>query len=148
MRRYWGEVIAAAVVMVLSAYVITVALGLPSGGGIMPIFAAGSTLALSAFWIVRSIKFRTPKASERIRFDWSYDNLKPMVIVAVTIAYVALIFALGYFAATALYLIVGSLVLGVTSWRMIAIAVLLLLPSMYLFFVILLAVNLPEGLLL
>lgn len=148
MTRLWGDVITAAVIMALSVYVIVQALDLPLGGGAMPLFAAGFILVLAIAWIVRDVLGLNPGTGERLSFDWSYDNLKPLVIVALTVAYALLMTVIGFFATTALFVVLGSLALGTRNLRLLTITTVALVVLMYAFFVIALGTNLPRGLLI
>lgn len=148
MRRYWGEVITCLVFIALASYVVWLAWDLPSGGGHFPIFAAGWIIILSAYWLVMAVWDRSGESGQRIVFDWSYDNMKPMVVLLATIGYVLVIFVLGYFTATALFLLVGAALLGMRNWRALALTAAVLLPTLYAFFVLFLGTSLPRGVLI
>lgn len=148
MRRYQGEVITAAVFVVLAAYVIWDASRLPTGASLFPIFSAASILALSLYRIGSATLRRKPELREKLRFDWSYANMKPMAVFALTIGYVWLISILGYFSATLLYFIAGSLTLGMRNWRSLALTAGIMLPFIYGLFVLVLGARMPQGALL
>lgn len=148
MSRLWGDTVTAIIIMALSVFVIMQAWELPSGSGAMPLFAAGFILVLSIAWIVKGFLGLTPGSGEPLTLDWSYDNLKPMVIVVLTVAYALLMTVVGFFATTALFAVLASLALGVRDLRMLALSTVILVVVMYAFFVIALGTNLPKGLLI
>lgn len=146
--RLSGSAIVHIVFVVIAAYVIWVARDLPSGGGMMPIFAACGVIAFSLFHIAREIL--TKKEVSYAEIFQSLDNraLRVVIVFSMTAAYIFLIFRLGYFLSTFLYLCACAAALGVGSWRVIALAAVALLPAMYGFFVLFLGANLPRGLLI
>ena len=148
MPRYWGERIAALVFIALSVYVAVPALEFPAGGGSFPLFAAGGIVFLSIMLIVDGILRRRPEADRPIDFSLSYSRLKPAFMTAIAIVYVLLIFRLGYFTASALFLFAATLMVGVRNIRMIALTAAILFPLMYVFFEIFLEANLPQGILI
>jgi putative tricarboxylic transport membrane protein len=148
MPRYWGERLAALVFIALSIYVAVPALDFPAGGGSFPLFAAGGIVFLSIMLIVDGIFRRRPDAGHPVDFSVSYARLKPALMTAIAIAYVLLIFRLGYFAASVLFLFASTLMVGVRNIRMIALTALILFPLMYVFFEIFLEANLPRGFLI
>lgn len=149
MRRYQGELVTAAAIIALAGWIFWDAHGLPSGGGLFPMFAAGSTIVLGLYWMASVVLRRSEESlHERLPFDWSYDNLKPMVVFALTLGYVASIDILGYFATTTLFILVTSIALGMRRARSIVVTLVVLLPVMYAFFVMFLGAQLPRGLLI
>lgn len=142
MRRHWGEIITATIIILMALYVVWEGWDLPSGGGIFPSFAAICTILLSLYWIATAL---LTGSRDMIHFDFSFANIKPMLMLALTIGYVALIFVLGYFTATVVYLIVACLFLGVRNRLAIAATAIILMPAMYGFFVLFLGTTLPRG---
>lgn len=146
MRRYHGELVTAAAIIVLAAYIFWDASSLPASGGLLPMFSTGSIIVLSLYWMTSVTVRRTIALREHIPFDWSYDNMKPMVVLALTLGYVLAIDPVGYFGTTTLYVVVTSVALGMRNWRSIALTLVILLPLMYGFFVMFLGARLPTGL--
>ena len=145
MRREHGAILAYVGFILLSGYVIASAWALPAGAGMMPIFAAAGVLLFSLFQIFRVLTRPEAEPAGGRYLELDRDVLRPIVVTIATAAYVPLIVGLGYFAATAVYLVAVTLFLGVRSWRAIVLAAMLLLPLMYAFFVGFLDANLPEG---
>ena len=151
-----GTVIIYALFVALAGYVIWVASDLPSGGGIMPIFAASGVIMLSLVRILRDV--RAALAADTLGFMLneeldgasSFDArvFRMLAVLVLSALYVYAIFLLGYFAATAVFICVGAVVLGVRDWKSITITVLVLLPAMYAFFIMFLGANLPKGMLI
>lgn len=167
----WGTRITAVCYIVISAYICAEAIDFPHGGGTFPLFAAGSSIVLcvimfaGAFpeacgrirdallrsgpvgvWIAKSL--RGGAEEDDIVFDFSYGRLKPLVVCAVTVAYVLAMFELGYFAATVVFMIAAPVMVGVRRPIAIGVTLLILLPAMYAFFILFLQANLPKGVLL
>jgi hypothetical protein len=146
MPRYVGEIVTAAVISLIALYVIWYATFLPAGGGMFPTFAATCTILLAVYWSVTALlKRRQPIPAEHVDFSLTYERLKPIIAVVATIAYVVLMFTLGFFLTTALYIVAMCLVLGVRNWRTVAYTMVVVLPLIYVFFVTFLGARLPTG---
>lgn len=146
MPRYVGEIITAAAISLIAAFFLWHSASLPAGGGMFPQFAMGSTILLAFYWAVTAlVRRRQPDRSETIDFRLTYDNLKPLIAVIATITYVVLIFVIGFFVATALYILAVSVILGVRNWRLIGLTLIVVMPLIYLFFVTFLGARLPSG---
>ena len=148
MPRYWGERIAALLFIALSVYVAVPALDFPAGGGSFPLFATGGIVFLSIMLILDSFIRRQPASEQPMDFSVSYERLKPAFMTVIAVVYVLLIFRLGYFVASALFLFAATLMVGVRNIRMIALTAVILFPLMYVFFEIFLEANLPQGMLI
>lgn len=148
MRRYWAEAITSGSFIAIAAWVVFTAIDLPAGAGYFPIFSAVSVIALSAFWFISALMRRTPHLREKLSFDFSYDNFKPLFMLLLTVASIPVIFFLGYFVTTAIYFVVGALLLGVRDWRIVGLTALIMMPLMYGFFILFLGTHLPKGLLM
>ncbi len=149
MRRYVGEIVTAVSIIIFSTFILWRSIPLPAGGGWFPSFAAVSTIFLSLYWIVEAfLKRQQPDRSELVDLRLDFETLKPMIVLAITIAYVINIFILGFFFTTSLFLLTVSILLGVRDWRMIGLTLIILMPLIYLFFIYFLGVRLPEGLLI
>lgn len=146
-RRYWGERIAATVYILISLYVGWLALDFPAGGGTFPVFAAGSAVILSLIMIATSFVVKSRERSARVDFHLNFRKLMPVLISGLVAVYILAIFELGYFTSTLLFFVIASLLVGIRNYRAIVITLAVLLPSMYVFFVVLLKAQLPEGIL-
>lgn len=147
MTRLWGEIITAIGMIAAAVGVIVIASDFPAGGDTMPLFCAFSVILLSIFMIAELIWRKKGELKEKIKFELNYSNIKPFILLAISIAYINLIFALGYFSATFVFLIVATLVVGVRNFRAIAITAVILFPAMYAFFEWFLQARLPAGVL-
>ena len=146
MPRYIGELITAGTIIVLAALILWISIPLPAGGGLFPGFAAVCTILLALYWcLVAWLRREEADRAAPVAISSSYAELKPMIVLAVTIAYVVLMFPIGFFLGTTLYLIAVSVLLGVRSWRMIGLTAIIVMPLIYLFFVTFLGVKLPQG---
>jgi hypothetical protein len=146
MPRYVGELVTAFIIILIAGYVLWLSLPLPAGGGLFPGFAAVCTILLSLFWIWEAARNRRlPERAEHVGLALEFDTLKPMIALAASIAYVALMSVVGFFATTSLFLIGVSLMLGVKSWRTIILTLVILMPLIYGFFVTFLGARLPQG---
>jgi hypothetical protein len=146
MPRYVGELVTAAAIILIAGYVLWLSQPLPAGGGLFPGFAAVCTILLSLYWVWDAVTNRhDPARAESIVFDTGFQALKPMLALAASIAYVALMSVAGFFLTTTLFLVGLSLMLGVRSWRMIGLTAIILMPLIYAFFVAFLGARLPQG---
>jgi len=146
MPRYVGEIVTAAVISLIALYIVWYASSLPAGGGMFPTFAATCTILLAIYWsMIALMKRRERVRGEHVDFSLTYERLKPIIAVVATIAYVVLMFALGFFTTTALYIVAMCLVLGVRNWRTVAYTMVVVLPLIYVFFVTFLGARLPTG---
>ncbi|WP_026379468.1 tripartite tricarboxylate transporter TctB family protein [Afifella pfennigii] len=146
MPRYVGEIITALCILAIAGLVIWHAADLPAGGGNFPIFAAASTIVLCLYWIAMALAGRRqPERAAPVDFDFGFDNLKPIIVVVLTIFYVALMFPVGFFTMTAIYLVGISALLGVRNWLMLGATLAVVMPLIYLFFVSFLGARLPQG---
>jgi len=146
MPRYVGEIIAAAAISLIAGFFFWYSASLPAGGGLFPQFATGCTTLLAVYWAVATFLRRgEPGRVEPIDFRPTYEKFKPVIVVAATVAYVILMFVVGFFVTTALYIAAISLILGVRNWRLVGLTLIVVMPLIYLFFVTFLGARLPPG---
>lgn len=146
MPRYVGEIVTAVAISLIAGWIFWYASDLPAGGGLFPQFAAVSTILLSVYWAATAYLKRGEAGRARaVDLTPSFEALKPLIVVGTTIAYVVLMFVLGFFLTTALFVIAVTLILGVRNWRLVAITLIVTLPLIYLFFVTFLGTRLPAG---
>lgn len=148
MPRYWGERITAVAIIGLALFFADMSTEFPAGGGTFPQFAAAGVILLSLLLILDSFVRRTPEAEEPVDFKLSYQRLKPLLLTVLVVVYVLAIFRLGYFAASFLFLVISTLMIGIRNYKAIAVTAAILFPVMYVFFEIFLNANLPQGVLI
>ena len=148
MTRAWGEFITQAVIILFCVWVIWTGSDYSFGGNLQSNFAAYSTILLSFAVVLQTFRERTRELAAKIEFDFSYFGLKAWVMAVVIVVYVFLINLLGYFTATALYLIATSYLTGLNDLKLVGITAVILIPLMYAFFEIFLLEGLPEGILI
>lgn len=148
MPGYWGIRIAGAVYIVLCFYVGAQAMEFPAGGGTFPLFAEVSAILISGIMIASTFRPGAKDSGDRLDFRMTYSRVKPLLLLALSILYVLVIFELGYFASTLVFLFAASWTIGIRDLKTLAITALILLPTMYAFFVVFLHAPLPKGALL
>jgi hypothetical protein len=142
-----GERIGALAASVMAVYFAYAAWNFPAGGEQFPLFAAASIVVIAIAMVVRTFvspdvfkaAFELPRAADAVR---------PVAITAATIAYVFIIFELGYYTTTLVFLVVMSWLVGVRKPRAIALTAVVMLPLMYAFFELFLQARMPRGILL
>jgi len=145
MPRYWGIRIAAAVYIVFCFYVGAQALEFPAGGGTFPLFAETCAILISGILIAGSFRSSARQEEDRIDFRLTYARAKPLLLLALSILYVLVIFELGYFVSTLLFLFLASWTIGIRNLNTVALTAAILIPAMYGFFVVFLQAPLPKG---
>ncbi len=166
----WGTRIAAVCFIAISLYICIEAVEFPDGGGTFPVFAAGSAIVLllvmlaasfpermdrirnylkhsnrtGAEWLASMFPRQAAGQDQRITFDLSFENIKPLLLAVLSVIYVLAMFELGYFTASILFLFIAVWMVGVRNIRAIALTAVILFPLMYLFFVVFLNANLPK----
>jgi hypothetical protein len=147
-HRLSGSTVLHVAFVALAAYVIWVAHDLPAGGGMMPIFAAAGVIVFSAYQIFQKTVLNRDAPGTRIIPPLSKEFTRSTMVFALSAGYLFLIFRLGYFSSTLVFLCVSASALGVKSWRAIAITAIALLVAMYGFFILFLGAHLPKGLII
>ncbi|MFY0611509.1 MAG: tripartite tricarboxylate transporter TctB family protein [Hyphomicrobiaceae bacterium] len=142
----WGERIAAALCSVAALYMAYVAWEFPAGGNQFPLFACASILAIACLMIVRSL-FWPGVFTGKFQSTVSFEAAKPLLLTAAVIVYVLLIFRLGYYTSSLLFLLLVSFAVGVRSLKVISLTALVTLPLMYAFFELFLQAQMPRGVL-
>lgn len=146
MPRYVGEIVTASAIALVALCIVAYSAGLPSGAGFFPQFAGICTILLSIYWAATAFMGRSEASrGASVDFTPTYERLKPLIVTLATVGYVLLMFVLGFFVTTALFVIVVGLILGVRNWRLTAITLLVTIPLIYLFFVTFLGARLPAG---
>jgi len=75
-------------------------------------------------------------------------NLRPFIIVLISFVYVLSILVFGFFVSTIIFFILSSYYLGVKNFKHIFFTLIILIPFMYIFFILFLKTNLPKGFLI
>ena len=145
MAKYWRDRITGIVCIGLSIFFGLMALEFPAKGGTFPLFAAGGVVCLSLILIFNSFSGRWPELAEKITFDLSYNKIKPLLLIVLIAVYIPLIFEVGYFTSSIIFLIGSTLLVGIRNYFTIFLTGFILFPLMYAFFVVFLKANLPEG---
>ncbi|MBX2885895.1 MAG: tripartite tricarboxylate transporter TctB family protein [Granulosicoccus sp.] len=144
----WGERIAALICSCLAIYMAYAAWEFPAGGNQFPVFSCIAIVAISMLMIVRSF-FSPDVFTEEFNLPFSIaaivDHAKPLLLTATVIAYVFLIFKLGYYTSSFLFLIIVSFAVGVRNFKTIALTAIVTLPLMYAFFEVFLQAQMPRG---
>ncbi|WP_164730481.1 tripartite tricarboxylate transporter TctB family protein [Pelagibacterium montanilacus] len=144
MVSIWGERIAALLGAAFALYMMSLAWGFPAGGHLFPVFACGAMLVVSVLMIVRT--FISPEVFQRpFEPRISAEAVIPIVATIATVLYILIIFHLGYYTSTLIYLVVFSLAVGVRNIRSIVLTALVALPLMYVFFEVFLQARMPKG---
>ncbi len=170
MPERWGTRIAAVCFIAISLYIWVEAVEFPDGGGTFPGFAAGSAIVLCLIMLANSFPdwtnrvrnflkhsdqpgarwfadmFRDQGADRnlRIAFDFSFEKIKPLLLVVLSVIYVLAMFEIGYFTASILFLFMAVWMVGVRNLRATALTAVILFPLMYAFFIVFLNANLPR----
>ncbi|UCH73949.1 MAG: tripartite tricarboxylate transporter TctB family protein [Rhodospirillales bacterium] len=148
MPSYWGIRIAGAVYIAFCFYVGMQAMEFPAGGGTFPLFAEVSAVLISGLLIAGSLRPSVRQSDERLDLRITYSRAKPMLLLALSILYVFVIFELGYFASTLLFLFAATWMIGIRDLKPVIITAAILIPAMYAFFIVFLKAPLPKGALL
>ena len=107
MITIWGERIAAVFAAVVAIYMMYVAWNFPANGNLFPVFAGAAVICISVLMIVRTIFSPGVFFGKWPRIDvWA--DIKPLLLTAAVVVYVLLIFRLGYYTSSALFLIVTA----------------------------------------
>ncbi len=146
MYVYVGNAITALGIILVSIYIWIASEEFPADGDQLPKFTAGMAILISMFLLADSFRNRNNK--EKISIDFSYASKKQYVILLLSIAFVPSIFAIGFYTSAFLLLVLGALIVGIRSFKVIALTVLISLPLMYAFFELFLNAQLPKGLLI
>ena len=120
-------------------------LNFPAGGELFPIFLFGCIILLSCFLAIEAFLKQTNHKSINIKID--FFTWKPLFVSIAVIIHVILIFILGYFTSSLLFLIGCSILIGLRDARAIGITAIVLFPLMYAFFEGFLRAGLPKGIL-
>lgn len=145
MTRLMGEILTAVGMIAAAVWVMVVAREFPAGGHIMPVFCALGVIALSICVVVEAVWKKRSILQENIKINLEYDKIKPYILLFIALVYFGIIFLLGYYSSTLLFLVIAAYVIGVRKYKVIFLTALILLPAMYAFFELFLQARLPSG---
>ncbi len=143
----WGDRLTALLSLAVAAYMAYLSCNFPAGGDIFPKFITASIVLIAALMFLRSLSVKSIYDRRGIVFDIR-EELLPLVLTGVFIGYALLIFVLGYYTTTLLFLILLSVTVGIRSPKTILLAVVITLPLLYAFFDLFLGARMPQGLLI
>lgn len=147
MPGYWGTRIAAAAYIVFCIYIGALALEFPVGGGTFPLFTVVCAIVICGIMIFGTLRKSARDEKTQMDFRVDFARAKPLLLCALAILYVLVIFELGYFTSTLLFLVAGAWLVGIRNPRTIALTAVVLIPAMYGFFIVFLNAPLPKGIL-
>lgn len=146
MSRLAGERVAGSLVVAAGLYMGWLALDFPAGGHRFPLFTCAMAVLIGLLMV--GMTFVKPALYQgTIRFDFSYGELKPVLVAVLAVLYVLAIFRLGYYVSSALFLVLTTWLVGIRSAKLIGLTAVILFPLMYFFFEAFLQADLPRGLL-
>lgn len=148
MTKAWSEWIAQAGIISFCVWILWMGADYSFGGNLLSGFSAGVSILLSLGIVYQTYQDRAKKLAAKVKFDFSYFGLKAWVMATVIVFYVLLIFELGYFTSTAIYLISTSYLTGLRDLKLVVMTTAILIPLMYGFFELFLQAGLPEGILI
>ena len=140
----WGDRLSALLASAGAAYLAYISWNFPANGDIFPKFISGSVIFVSVLLVFRTFSGQAIHAGRRIVLSLSDDGF-PLLLAAIFVGYVQLIFWLGYYTATALFLPGLALVVGTRSTKGVTIVTVVTLPLLYAFFEGFLNAQMPRG---
>ena len=143
----WGERIAAILCSLAAVYMGYIAWEFPAGGDQFPLFACAAIIAIGLLMIVRAILW-PDVFTGRFQLAITFEAFRPLLLTAAVVVYVLMIFRLGYYTSSLLFLPVISFAVGVRDLKMIGLTAVIALPLMYAFFELFLQAQMPRGILI
>lgn len=139
-----GERIAAILCSIAALYMGYVAWDFPAGGNQFPVFSCTAIIIVSFLMILRSVL--SPDVFKSVyKPSFSIEHAKPLLLTAAVVVYVLLMFELGYYTTSFLFLVIVSYVVGVRNLKTIAVTAIVTFPLMYAFFELFLQARMPRG---
>ncbi len=86
-------------------------------------------------------------ANNIIYLDLGYSQLKPIMLIVLSVLYIIAIIEIGYFVSSIFFLFLTTYAVGIRNLKAVVLTAIILFPTMYGFFVILLKAQLPQGIL-
>ena len=144
------DIVVSLALAAFSAYIYFTASGFPGEAGVFPKLVSAVTFILTIFQLIVSLfnAKRVLQQSKSAQVEKKAINKNLIITIIGIIAYLMLIFVVGYLIATTLYLAISIYLYGYHNKLNIAIITISMIVFLYILFVLLLRVNLPSGLLL
>jgi len=142
----WKDRIIAIFLMIVSVYFAWHARQFPLNGDIFPIFSLSWVFLLSLFLLLSAVISKKP-AEKVSSATFGESNKKPYVLLLLLVIQIVVMPIIGYFVSTGLFITIASIYLGIRRARTIILTLVVLIPSLYFFFVSVLQANLPRGIL-
>ena len=147
LTKAWGTRITGLVCIALALYFGNLAKDFPANGGTFPIFAAAGTIILSLIMMAASF-YKTGALSNKIIYlDLGYSQMKPVMLIVLSVLYIIAIIEIGYFVSSIFFLFITTYAVGIRDLKAVVLTGIILFPTMYGFFVFLLKAQLPQGIL-
>lgn len=141
MNQDLSELIAALGVAALAAAGLVHALGFPRSSAYLPVAVTGLALTLAIIWAGQSVRHMRRRTR---MVDVDPMHLRRLALmVGAALLYVAAVGAVGFFTASALFVVITALVLGMRRLRTILATAACFTLALYLVFVVLLDRPLP-----
>jgi len=147
MLTIWGERIAAVLCSLAAIYMIYLAWDFPANGERFPVFTCSAIIFTSILMIIRTV-LSPGVFVGTFEKSIAFEDVQPLLLTAATVGYVLLIFELGYYVSSLLFLIIISLLVGVRNAKVLALTAMITFPLMYAFFELFLNAQMPRGLLM
>ena len=147
LTKAWGTRITGLVCIALALYFGNLAKDFPANGGTFPLFAAAGTIILSLIMMATSFYKTGAIANKMIYLDLGYSQLKPIMLVVLSVLYIIAIVEIGYFVSSIFFLFLTTYAVGIRDLKAVVLTGIILFPTMYGFFVFLLKAQLPQGIL-
>ena len=143
----FGERLAAVLCSAAALYMMNLSWDFPAEGNLFPIFSCGAIVAIGVLMIIRT--YVSPDVfAGAFNMRPTMDHARPLLLTAGVVIYVLLIFELGYYTTSLLFLVALSLAVGVRDFKVIALTAIVAFPLMYAFFELFLNAQLPRGILI
>ena len=92
--------------------------------------------------------YKTGALSNKIIYlDLGYSQMKPVMLIVLSVLYVIAIIEIGYFVSSIFFLFITTYAVGIRDLKAVVLTGIILFPTMYGFFVFLLKAQLPQGIL-
>lgn len=148
MSKLWAERLVAMTIIVLTLIMVPQTQGLPNGADSFPLFAEYGIIFLSLIIIARTFLTTEPRLAGRVKIDFSYTAMKPILIIGMSIIYSYAIFKVGFYASSIVFFFIVTYMTGLRNFKLTALTAIILFPATYLFFNVALGARMPEGLLM
>ena len=140
----WGERVSATLSVICAIFMMWIAWNFPANGDIFPKFCGFAAIFVGGLMLLRTVT--SPGVFDGLvpEIPW-WEEIKPLVLTAGVVLYVNLLFVVGYYVTSALFLIVMAWLVGVRSIWSIAVTAIVAFPLMYVFFELFLNARMPRG---